>query len=131
MHEFSFAEQILASVLRKASEFEGARVCRIRLRAGKLLALDRASLAFCFEAISSGTPVEGAVIELTEIGAELLCTRCGTVPLEDPGDPRCPQCGQEGRLAPPMDLVVEEIEITDEVREDGGEGPGEGPGDRR
>lgn len=114
MHEFSFAQQILEAVQRQAADYPGCKVGRIRLRAGKFLALDRASLSFCLEAISSDTPVEGAAIELIEIGPELTCTQCGVVPMKDVWEKACPQCGREGRLAPAMDLVIEAIEIYDE-----------------
>ncbi len=113
VHESPFAKQILESVRRQTAGYPGSRVTRIRLRAGKLLALDHASLTLSLEAIWSGTPVEGAAIELVETGPELNCPQCGVVAMEDVWDKNCPQCGQQGSLVPARDLVIEEIELSD------------------
>jgi len=126
MHEMSFAAQILENVVREAEPYSGATVVRIKLRAGQALALEPASLRFCLEAISVGTIVEGAAIEMYETGPELECPSCGRVTIESIIDPVCPRCGQQGRLALATELIIEEIELDEQDGEARDEGEGQG-----
>ena len=114
MHELAFAEQILTSVVDAAAAYPGARIRRVRLSAGKYLGLDRDSLTFCLDAISSGTPLEDAEIELTEVGPEFMCPACGRVPAGEEVLETCPQCGAAGEMSRGTDLFIEEIELDDE-----------------
>ncbi len=66
MHEMSFAEEVLDVVLREASAYPDARIGRVRVRVGALLAIEPASLRFSLEAISLDTPAEGAELEIIE-----------------------------------------------------------------
>lgn len=66
MHEMSFAEEVLDVVLREAAAYPGARVSRVRVRVGSLLAIEPASLRFSLEAISLDTPAAGACVEIIE-----------------------------------------------------------------
>ena len=118
MHELAFAEQILTAVAREASQYPDAKVTRIRLSAGKYLGLDRASLTFCLEAISQGTLIEGARIDLVELGPEFECPACGRVALENDTAVTCPKCGAEGAASPGTELFIEEIELDDENGQD-------------
>ncbi len=69
MHELSFAQQILETILRETAGFAGARVTRIKLRTDEFLALEPASLRFCLESISQDTIMGGAEIEIEEVAA--------------------------------------------------------------
>jgi hydrogenase nickel incorporation protein HypA/HybF len=66
MHELSFAQQVLESVIRQADAYPGCNITRMKLCAGGDLALEPASLRFALEAIAVGTCAEGADIELSE-----------------------------------------------------------------
>ena len=112
MHELSFAEQVVESVQREAAKYPGYAVTRVRLRAGELLAIEPASLRFCLEAISVGTVMENAAIEMTESAAALDCSNCGRVPIESLLNPHCPKCGKPGQVVG-ADLIIEEIELDD------------------
>jgi len=67
MHELSFAQQILETIQRETTGYEGARVTRVKLRADEFLALEPASLRFCLESISQDTIMDGAEIEIEEV----------------------------------------------------------------
>ncbi len=114
MHEFSYAQQILEAVLQNVADYPESRVTRIKLRASDALALDPASLRFCFEGIAEGTVLEGAHIDMDADGPELNCPQCGRVPIQSLLDPVCPQCGQLGDLATCTELIIEEIELDDQ-----------------
>jgi hydrogenase nickel incorporation protein HypA/HybF len=67
MHEFSYAERILKTVLEEAKKHDIARIATIRVIAGSMANLKELSLQTAFDAVSQGTGAEGARIELTEI----------------------------------------------------------------
>ena len=114
MHELSFATQIVESIQRETSAYPDCRITRIKLRAGTALALDPASLRFSIEAISAGTSLEGARVEMEETGPEIDCPACGRVSLQTPAASVCPACGQPGELVLDSGLTIEEIELDDE-----------------
>jgi hydrogenase nickel incorporation protein HypA/HybF len=113
MHELSFAQQILDSVLSEAANYPGCKVVRVKLRASDALALEPASLRFCLEAISVGTIAEGLMLDMEETGFGLDCPVCGRVEVESLLDPVCPKCGGLGELATNTALVIEEIELDE------------------
>jgi len=113
MHELSFATQILERVEQEARSFPASTVTRVRLSAGEMLSVENASLAFCLEAISAGTVMEGAKIEIIETPLELECARCGRSHIASALEPRCPQCGESGSVVAGTDLIIEEIEFNE------------------
>jgi hydrogenase nickel incorporation protein HypA/HybF len=114
MHEMAFAEQVLESIQQEVSVYPGCTVTRVRLRAGERLALEPASLRFCLEAISTGTCMEGAAIEMEEVGPELDCPKCGRVTVASALETVCPKCGQGCPPTMGTELIIEEIELNDE-----------------
>ena len=113
MHELSFATEILERVQREARNYPSCRVTRVRLGAGELLCIDNASLAFCLDAISSGSVMEGAKIEIDEIPLEFECDACGRMRAATALDSRCPKCGGLGSFVSGRDLIIEEIELNE------------------
>lgn len=114
MHEFSFAEQIYERVLSEVDKHPGYRVSRIKLRATEALALEPASLRFCLEAITVGTAMEGAELDMDETGPEIECPNCGRVTVGSLLDPVCPVCGSLGSLSQSTELIIEEIELSEQ-----------------
>ncbi len=114
MHELSLAEAILNSVENEARRHRARAVSSVRLRVGRLSGVDRRSLSFCLEAISAGTVMEGARIDVGEVGPELVCGECGRFPVERPKALVCPKCGAPAELSPGTDLFIEEMELDGE-----------------
>jgi hydrogenase nickel incorporation protein HypA/HybF len=114
MHELSFAEQILKVVDGVAHENGGRKVTRVTLKVGKMSGVDKRSLSFCLDAISSGTVMAGARIEIIDVEPELVCEACGRFPVAGATAPVCPKCNRPAELSPGMDLYVEEIELNDD-----------------
>jgi hydrogenase nickel incorporation protein HypA/HybF len=67
MHEFSYAERILKTVLQEAEKHGVSHIARIRVVAGNLANLKELSLQTAFDAVSKGTIAESAKIELTDV----------------------------------------------------------------
>jgi hydrogenase nickel incorporation protein HypA/HybF len=74
VHELAIAESVVAAVLERT---DGRRVSVVRLRIGRLTAVVPEALSFCFELATTGTPLEGAVLEVTEESGRAHCRSCG------------------------------------------------------
>jgi len=69
MHELGITRNIVAIVGEAA---RGRRVVRITLEVGALAGVLPDALAFCFDAVTQGTAIEGAVLDIVaRPGAEL------------------------------------------------------------
>ena len=93
MHEMSLAGGILQLVEDAATREGFSRVTLLHLEAGKLSGVELASLRFALEAVSRGTCLEGARIEIDEPPGQGWCMRCSLeVAVHEHGQ-ACPQCG--------------------------------------
>jgi len=113
MHELAIAD----AVVRIASDHaQGRRVATVRVTAGHLRQVVPDALAFAFELVAQGTPVEGAELVLREVPARVRCNACG-VESEQPQLPlACRACGGfDVAVTAGEELLVEELEIVDEA----------------
>jgi len=72
MHELALASEVVSICAARA---DGARVIRVRLEVGRLVAVLPDSLRFCFDACARGTAAEGAVLDIIETPGEALRVR--------------------------------------------------------
>jgi hydrogenase nickel incorporation protein HypA/HybF len=75
MHELGIARNIVAIVGEAA---EGRRVRRVMLDVGKLSGVAADAVLFCFDAVSQGTMLEGATLDIREIDGRARCLACAT-----------------------------------------------------
>ena len=75
MHELSITRNIVAIV---GDAAKGQRVRRVTLEIGKLSGMSSEAIAFCFEAVSRGTMLEGASLAIREVEGRGRCLSCGT-----------------------------------------------------
>jgi hydrogenase nickel incorporation protein HypA/HybF len=80
LHELAIAESVVEIAGRHAN---GRRVTKVYLKVGYLRQVVPSALAFSFELVAQGTPVEGAELEIEEV----------------PVTGRCRECAAESRLA--------------------------------
>ena len=107
MHELSVATAIVDVCAQRAA---GARILRVRVEVGRLVAVLPDSLRFCFEVCAQGTPVEGAELEIIETPGRARCEDCGQiVGLRSPFG-RC-ACGGVLSVIAGQELRVKEMEI--------------------
>ena len=111
MHELSFAGQILKCIEQQAREHHARRVARVTLRVGRLSGVDKDNLAFCLEAVADGSVMQGAQIEVSEVGPELVCPSCGRLPVEGMVEPVCPACGRGAEFVLNSEVCIEEVEL--------------------
>ena len=118
MHELALAGSVVAIVSRHAA---GRPVARVELKVGHLRQVVPSALAFAFELVAQGTPVEGAELVLEEVPAAGRCRRCGAES-ELPGFPlACAACGAlDLELLRGEELLVDALELQEVAMTNGG-----------
>ena len=74
MHELGITRNVIAIVSDAA---DGRPVRKVTLEIGKLSGVMADAIAFCFDAVAKGTPLEGAKLDIREIDGRGRCSVCG------------------------------------------------------
>jgi len=113
MHELAIAESVVQIA---AEHARGRRVTAVQVAAGHLRQIVPDALAFAFELVALGTPVEGARLELREVPARVRCRACGAETTQDGFPLACRACGGfDVEVIAGEELLVEELEIEAEA----------------
>jgi hydrogenase nickel incorporation protein HypA/HybF len=89
MHELSITQSLVDAV---AEKVKGVQVRELTMEIGKLSGVVPDAVRFCFEIVSSGTPLEGAILTILEPTGAGACRTCGLDFTMDDAFPLCP-CG--------------------------------------
>ena len=116
MHEMGVAMQIIDIATASIPEdMRPARVERINLKVGKLSAIVKDSLSFCFEIASKDTPLDGAELVIEEVPVVARCNSCSTEWTIDSPVFTCINCsGGDIKLLSGRELDIESIELADD-----------------
>lgn len=98
MHEMSVVTSLLDMVREEMQKHRVERLLLVRVRYGVLTNIVPEALSFAFEALTQGTPFEGAVLETEVVPLTLRCVACEkTFTLEDRHffTAVCTHCGTE------------------------------------
>ncbi len=113
MHELSIMESALSLALDQAQKAGARQVHRIGLRIGALSGVVPEALEFAFEALTPGTPAEGARLGIEEVPASFWCSACSREFKADDLFAECPQCRRPSadlRSGRELELASVEIE---------------------
>jgi len=111
MHELSLCRSIVAISVRHA---EGKPVARVHVRVGHLRQVVPHALARCFELVAPASGLGGAVLEITEVAAEVRCRACGETTVLERFELRCGACGgSDLDVIAGEELLVESLEFVD------------------
>ncbi len=111
MHELSIAESVVQIASRHAN---GRRVTRVQLKIGHLRQVVPSALAFGFELVAEGTPVEGAKLEIEDVPATGSCRDCGAESRLDGFPLQCGVCGGfDLEIVEGEELYVESLELEE------------------
>jgi hydrogenase nickel incorporation protein HypA/HybF len=116
MHELSIAQSIVDIVIQHLPKDEVVSVRSVRLSLGAMAGVVPDSLEFCFGAITAGTALEGATLEIEHIPLTAHCNNCGRDGEIEPTLFACSACGStsltvlSGREMQVRDIDVEENE---------------------
>ncbi len=118
MHELSIAHAIVGTV---EDAVPGRRVERVRLHVGLLAGVVPEALQFGWEVATSGTLLEGSVLDVDRIPLAAACLECQAPSTHTAPPPLvCPECG--GRALPTGDgreMEISSVDVADEVQEVG------------
>lgn len=109
MHEFGIANGIVEICAERAA---GARVVRVRLEIGQLVAVLPDAVRFCFDVCARHTVLEGAALDIVETAGRAVCRDCGDeLPLPRLAG-RC-RCGSADlRVVAGEELLIKEMELA-------------------
>ncbi len=115
MHELAIAE----GIVRIAAEHAGERrVTKVELKVGHLRQVVPSALAFGFELLAEGTPVEGAELALEEVPVRARCRGCGAESHQEGFPLRCTTCGGlDLQILEGEELYVESLELEERPAE--------------
>lgn len=112
MHELSIADAIVAIACEHAG---GRRVARVDVTIGHLRQVVPSALAFAFELVAEGTPVDGAALEIENVPPRVACRRCAAQSAVNDFPLECPRCGSlDVEVIAGEELHVESLELEEE-----------------
>jgi hydrogenase nickel incorporation protein HypA/HybF len=111
LHELAIAESVVQIADRHA---DGRRVTKVYLKVGHLRQVVPSALAFSFELVAQGTPIEGAQLEMEEVPAIGSCRGCGEKSRLESFPLQCKVCGGvDLELLEGEELYVESLELEE------------------
>jgi hydrogenase nickel incorporation protein HypA/HybF len=111
LHELSIAESVVRIASRQA---DGRRVTKVQMKVGHLRQVVPSALAFGFELLAEGTPVEGAKLEMEQVPAEGRCRGCGAESRLGSFPLQCQGCGGfDLEILKGEELLVESLELEE------------------
>ena len=112
MHELSIAQSIVEIVGDVVGEKPDS-VEKVFVEVGTLVAVVPDSLEFCYEAITSGTPLEKSKLVIREIPIRVQCSDCQHSSEVDSFVFRCPACDSRSlKMLSGNEFSVTEIEVA-------------------
>lgn len=119
MHELSIAQEILEIVNQYVPDPVENKVSIVKVKIGKLSNILPDTLTFCFDALISETPLNGAKLMINHIPLTIKCKRCNKNSEIEKLAFACIHCGSNNiNVIAGNELQVEEIEINDEIAEE-------------
>jgi hydrogenase nickel incorporation protein HypA/HybF len=123
LHELAIAESIVGISARHA---DGRQVTKVYLKVGHLRQVVPSALAFSFELVAQGTPVEGAELDVQQVPAAGLCRDCGEETRLEGFPLQCQACGGfDLEIVQGEELFVESLEMEEASVSQRTDGPGE------
>jgi hydrogenase nickel incorporation protein HypA/HybF len=117
MHELSVAREILGIVHQYIPNPKPDTVKSVKVSVGRLSNVLKDSLTFCFEAITSDTPLKGTMLEIIELPVKIQCSSCNEISEIDEPVFACPNCGDNQIIViSGTELKVDEIELYDIIQ---------------
>jgi hydrogenase nickel incorporation protein HypA/HybF len=109
MHEVALSESIIDAIRGRLGD---ARVVRVRLAIGRLMAVLPDAMRFAFAACTEDTPLGGARLEIDEITARGRCRACGCESELDPLTAWCPCGSADVEILAGSELLIKEVEVA-------------------
>ncbi|MDB4968860.1 MAG: hypA [Myxococcales bacterium] len=109
MHELALTENILATITERLGD---ARVVRVRLEIGRLMAVLPDAMRFAFAVCTKDTSLDGARLEIDEVAARGRCRDCASELALDGVVALCPCGSADVELLAGQELQIKEVEVA-------------------
>jgi hydrogenase nickel incorporation protein HypA/HybF len=93
MHEVGLMESMLEIALEHARDRGADRIHAIALRVGRLAGVEAEALGLAFEVVTTGTPAEGARLDVEAVPVACYCRPCAREFEPEGFVFACPRCG--------------------------------------
>jgi hydrogenase nickel incorporation protein HypA/HybF len=115
MHELSLAQSIIDLVHQHVAEGERSQVASVRMKVGTMAGVVVESLSFSFSALTAGSALERAQLQVESIPYRIQCRLCGALSENDWGSTTCGECASvETTIVSGTELQVVDIELLDQ-----------------
>jgi hydrogenase nickel incorporation protein HypA/HybF len=109
VHELAITEGLVDAV---SARLPGQQVTCVRLEIGALSGVVADSVRFCFDLVTEGTNLEGAVLEIAQPAAECHCRICGEDFEPDGPIVMCPCGSAEVTVLAGQDLKITSVQVA-------------------
>ena len=116
MHEMGIALHIIEIATSALPPGENdLQIEAVNIKVGKLTAVIPQSLRFCFNVVTSDTPLAGARLEIEEVPVVVHCTDCDLETTIDEPPFVCGTCGNGAiDIVAGRELMVTSLEVADD-----------------
>ena len=112
MHEMSLAEGVLQLIEDAARDQGFTAVRTVWVEIGQLSGVEPEAMAFCFDAVSRGTLLEGARLEIVHVAGSGHCYECGRDTELQAVYDACTHCGAlPVHITGGTEMRVKELEV--------------------
>jgi hydrogenase nickel incorporation protein HypA/HybF len=108
MHELSIAESVVEAVTERTGD---AHIRAVRLEVGQLAGVLADSLRFCFDVATDGTPLAGALLDISEPPGQAHCSSCGADFAVDDLILLCPCGSADVQVIAGQELKILSVEV--------------------
>jgi len=112
MHELSVCQSIVQQAVDIARQNNAYAIIKIDLAIGPLAGIDIQLLKHAFPIASSGTLVESAILNTTELPIKIKCQKCSSESKAEPNRLICAYCGDwHTTLISGDEMLITSIEL--------------------
>jgi hydrogenase nickel incorporation protein HypA/HybF len=112
MHELSLCDSIARAVIQNAG---GRQVSSVHLRIGALRQVVPETLVYCWSVVGRGALLDGSVLDIEQVPAEVQCGSCGVRSRLDRFVLTCPDCGGTGvRVVAGEEMLIVAIDVAED-----------------
>lgn len=123
MHELGIISGVLDAVEKSVQANHADKVFAVNLSVGEETEVIKDCMDFAWEALTPGTPCEGAKLNIKMVTPKSVCLACGNTFEHDRFHNDCPKCGSyETQLIAGHELNIDSIDV--DLPDDDDEGGG-------
>jgi hydrogenase nickel incorporation protein HypA/HybF len=114
MHELSIAISMVDEIKEQSRSRGGLTIVAVHLLLGRLSGVDKAALAFCYDAACDGTLLRGSKLLIEEVLVAVFCSAC-SLESEPESIQRltCPRCHCAAKVIRGHELQIASLEVLE------------------